>query len=374
MTIPLLIGSDQPESSTRHRTLFFPSPLRQDYMTIAGLTLILASGAVFFLSSSAEDTVNYLYGPRGDAFSAGRITSALLWSVSLWYASPLQLASVFIGRFDQTRPSDRLRRALYALVTRSPESLSSTDSVSDSVTGSTDESEYFFGSPSNGELPSPSTTTSSNTSNNNITAVSAPPPRRSVDVSDLEPSNLSPSTSGTSGTSTTARCSPTNVVVTQRPLPLWTGLITAVVCGAVGTVIATSVSVGLQDDTWAVASGLGASLNAAVYELGRRKPIAADDMKAMEDYAKWALINLERSGSSSCHESEVARALWQTSGGLAVRLLGEEVRLMGRGSPGGLTASGKEALRRAMRLYDGNLRRSSQGYYKGVRVARKERK
>ena len=162
--------------------------------------------------------------------------------------------------------------------------------------------------------------------------------------------------------------------MTQRPLPLWTGLITAVVCGAVGTVIATSVSVGLQDDTWAVASGLGASLNAAVYELGRRKPIAADDMKAMEDYAKWARINLERSGSSSCHESEVARALWQTSGGLAVRLLGEEVRLMGRGSPGGLTASGKEALRRAMRLYDGNLRRSSQGYYKGVRVARKERK
>ena len=40
--------------------------------------------------------------PRGRSDVAG----ALLWSVSLYFASPLQLLLLFLGRIDVERPSD----------------------------------------------------------------------------------------------------------------------------------------------------------------------------------------------------------------------------------------------------------------------------
>ena len=39
---------------------------------------------------------------------AGDLTGALLWSVAMWYASPLQLLLVFLGKIDTERPSDWL--------------------------------------------------------------------------------------------------------------------------------------------------------------------------------------------------------------------------------------------------------------------------
>jgi len=42
------------------------------------------------------------------SLSPGDLTGALLWSAAMWYASPLQLLLVFLGRIDTERPSDWL--------------------------------------------------------------------------------------------------------------------------------------------------------------------------------------------------------------------------------------------------------------------------
>lgn len=42
------------------------------------------------------------------SLAAGDLTGALLWSIAMWYASPLQLLLVFLGKIDTERPSDWL--------------------------------------------------------------------------------------------------------------------------------------------------------------------------------------------------------------------------------------------------------------------------
>lgn len=39
---------------------------------------------------------------------AGDLAGALLWSAAMWYASPLQLLLVFLGKIETERPSDWL--------------------------------------------------------------------------------------------------------------------------------------------------------------------------------------------------------------------------------------------------------------------------
>jgi hypothetical protein len=39
-------------------------------------------------------------------FGVGGVTASILWSVSLWFASPLQLLLLFLGKIETERPSD----------------------------------------------------------------------------------------------------------------------------------------------------------------------------------------------------------------------------------------------------------------------------
>jgi len=61
---------------------------------------LAAYGAAAWLNSD-----DVLYGTAA-GLSPGDVVGALLWSVSLFYASPLQLLLLFLGRIDVERPSD----------------------------------------------------------------------------------------------------------------------------------------------------------------------------------------------------------------------------------------------------------------------------
>ncbi len=43
---------------------------------------------------------------------AGTLGAAALWGTALYYATPLQLLFLFLGKIDTERPSDRVLHAL----------------------------------------------------------------------------------------------------------------------------------------------------------------------------------------------------------------------------------------------------------------------
>lgn len=61
-----------------------------------------------FLFSSDIEALVWGDGLSGGLipFGVGGITASILWSVSLWFASPLQLLLLFLGKIETERPSD----------------------------------------------------------------------------------------------------------------------------------------------------------------------------------------------------------------------------------------------------------------------------
>lgn len=73
----------------------------------AALTAVVVA-ATNLPSEWIEDMVyGDVYSVQDDGmFSAGAVASSLLWSLSLYYASPLQALLLFLGKIDKSRPSD----------------------------------------------------------------------------------------------------------------------------------------------------------------------------------------------------------------------------------------------------------------------------
>lgn len=79
------------------------------------MLLLFVSSAAWTLTNLRDELGDILAGDEdtlGDltlmGLGLGDLTGALLWSVAVWYASPLQLLLVFLGRIDTERPSDWL--------------------------------------------------------------------------------------------------------------------------------------------------------------------------------------------------------------------------------------------------------------------------
>lgn len=73
----------------------------------AGGALALAVSAGFLFQTDIEALV-WGDGLSGGLFpfGVGYVTAAALWSLSLWFASPLQLLVLFLGKIETERPSD----------------------------------------------------------------------------------------------------------------------------------------------------------------------------------------------------------------------------------------------------------------------------
>ena len=69
---------------------------------LAGVAVVLA---LQLLDIDIEDAL-FGDGLSRDDFSLGNAASAVLWSTSLWFASPLQFLLLFLGKIDTERPSD----------------------------------------------------------------------------------------------------------------------------------------------------------------------------------------------------------------------------------------------------------------------------
>lgn len=73
----------------------------------AGGALALVVSAGFAFSTDIEALI-FGDGLSGGLvpFGVGGITASVLWSISLWFASPLQLLVLFLGKIETERPSD----------------------------------------------------------------------------------------------------------------------------------------------------------------------------------------------------------------------------------------------------------------------------
>ena len=82
-----------------------------------GVSLVLGLSSLVGGQDGLDELV--YGGARLGGFSLGDIVGSALWSVSLFYASPVQLLLLFLGRIDAERPSDAtarfLGRALFSL-------------------------------------------------------------------------------------------------------------------------------------------------------------------------------------------------------------------------------------------------------------------
>lgn len=80
----------------------------------AATVTALVVAATNLPSEWIEDIVyGDVYSVQDDGmFTAGAVASSLLWTVSLYYASPLQAVLLFLGKIDQSRPSDGVQQIL----------------------------------------------------------------------------------------------------------------------------------------------------------------------------------------------------------------------------------------------------------------------
>jgi len=86
-----------------------------DIVTIGGLLLTTLIGTVAIVYGN-EEVQDFIYGDGlggySDGISFGDFTGAALWAGSLYYASPVQLLLLFLGRIDTDRPSDWVLKTL----------------------------------------------------------------------------------------------------------------------------------------------------------------------------------------------------------------------------------------------------------------------
>lgn len=84
--------------------------LRKDQVTIATLAASMTAAAGFIAARYRYDIEDFLYSEAfsSSAFGAGDAFAAVMWSISLYYCSPLQLLLLFLGKIETERPSDWL--------------------------------------------------------------------------------------------------------------------------------------------------------------------------------------------------------------------------------------------------------------------------
>lgn len=229
------------------------------------LTTVIGTVAIVYGSEEVQDLIygdglgGYSEGP-----SLGDLTGAALWAGSLYYASPLQLLLLFLGRIDTDRPSDWVLRTI-------------------------------------------------------------------------------------------GRAAGYDVDGLSYEAPLAVRAATVALFAASGGATAWFFSWAFGDATWAVSTGLGACIAAAVYELGRPERLSVEEAEELEEqwqaFAAWAEGRLERAGRS--HFTEVNAAF--------------------RSEPGNGRFRTEESLsdarvRDMIANWAPGATRSSAGYYKGLSV------
>jgi len=85
-----------------------PLPLAASAVALFATALILLIGSLDNGGDTLDlDDLEAYSGAGSSALpSAGSVTSAVLWSVSLFFASPVQVLLLFLGKTDTERPSD----------------------------------------------------------------------------------------------------------------------------------------------------------------------------------------------------------------------------------------------------------------------------
>eukprot|EP00240_Pyramimonas_obovata_P005887 CAMPEP_0118921680 /NCGR_PEP_ID=MMETSP1169-20130426/879_1 /TAXON_ID=36882 /ORGANISM="Pyramimonas obovata, Strain CCMP722" /LENGTH=337 /DNA_ID=CAMNT_0006862443 /DNA_START=168 /DNA_END=1181 /DNA_ORIENTATION=+ len=238
-----------------------------DIVTIGGLLLTTVVGTVAIVYGS-EEVQDLIYGDGLGGYSEGPsfgdITGAALWAGSLYFASPLQLLLLFLGRIDTDRPSDWVLKAL-------------------------------------------------------------------------------------------GRGAGYDVDALSYEAPVAVRAATVSLFAVSGCATAWFFSWAFGDATWAVSTGLGACIAAAVYELGRPERLSVEEAEALEEqwqaFARWADERLERSGR--CHFTEVNSAFRSEPGNGRFRT--EETL-------------GDTQIRNMIANWAPEATRSSAGYYKGLSV------
>lgn len=79
-------------------------------LVLGGMALTLVVLAVLRFGGDVLSDADAWAGVGG--FAAGDVLGAALWSLSLYYCSPIQLLLLFLGRIDTDRPSDWVQRQL----------------------------------------------------------------------------------------------------------------------------------------------------------------------------------------------------------------------------------------------------------------------
>lgn len=78
-----------------------------------GLSVITILAIRFLGSGFIEDADSWSgIDAGGNIFSTGDIIAALIWSVALFYASPVQLLLFFLGKIETERPSDQILKLI----------------------------------------------------------------------------------------------------------------------------------------------------------------------------------------------------------------------------------------------------------------------
>jgi hypothetical protein len=89
-----------PRHASRSPAAYAPRPAPGVLGTLA-VAALASFGADAWLS--VEDD---FFGGSGGVVAPGDVAGAVLWAVALFYASPVQLLLLFLGRIDVERPSD----------------------------------------------------------------------------------------------------------------------------------------------------------------------------------------------------------------------------------------------------------------------------
>eukprot|EP00877_Chromochloris_zofingiensis_P010405 jgi/Chrzof1/5618/Cz16g09050.t1 len=195
---------------------------RQDELIVTAATVVLTTVAMAALTVWREPLQDIIYGDGLNASSgpgAGDVAAGALWSVAYWFASPLQLLLLFLGKIDTERPSDWIINII-------------------------------------------------------------------------------------------GRAAKLRVKDVDYVAPVWVQASAASICIAGGIVTAAVLDLSLGDSIWALSSGIGACIAAAVYEVGRPRRLSREEAVTLEaqwqDFAGFADKRLQRGGR--CHESEIFSA------------------------------------------------------------------
>jgi hypothetical protein len=248
------------------------------------------------------------------------VAGAALWGVALFYASPLQLLVLFLGRIDVERPSDETLRCA--------------------------------ASPSSSRAPMMHTHTHTLCT---LTPYICRRLHRLLGMATGQP-----------------------VDAAEYEAPPALRVANGALFALAGAAVALGCSAALGGEaTWSVSTGLGAALAAGVYEVGRPPRLSAAQAVALDaewsDFRAFANARLARKGR--CHISEVDKAYRKfspTYRAAARARDGDDGAGGNAAAAAGVNAAGDADLRNFIANWNPDAERSSSGFYKGLSVLPEE--